>query len=208
MSHVHYDHLLGLLAGGVFPRDVKPRFIAPFDNWLGQDTLKQFFSRPFWPYMPEFGEMVCAVPGEQVKLRKGVSALFHPANHPDGACILRLGGLGWSVCYACDYEHNGAFPDELARDCTLLLYDATYTDEEYPEHIGWGHSTWQEGCALAQRLGIPNLMLVHHAPEKGDAALQALSMEVRESMPGVRFARSGDVFDLTGHVPLWDKDCE
>ena len=29
---------------------------------------------------------------------------------------------------------------DLARDADLLIHDCQYTDEEYPEHVGWGHS--------------------------------------------------------------------
>ncbi len=29
---------------------------------------------------------------------------------------------------------------DLARDADLLIHDCQYTDEEYPDHIGWGHS--------------------------------------------------------------------
>ena len=25
-----------------------------------------------------------------------------------------------------------------------MVYDAAYTDDEYPNFKGWGHSTWQE----------------------------------------------------------------
>ena len=29
---------------------------------------------------------------------------------------------------------------DLARDADLLIHDCQYTDEEYPDHVGWGHS--------------------------------------------------------------------
>ena len=29
---------------------------------------------------------------------------------------------------------------ELARGADLLFHDAQYTDDEYPHHLGWGHS--------------------------------------------------------------------
>ena len=29
---------------------------------------------------------------------------------------------------------------ELARDASLLIHDGQYSDAEYPEHLGWGHS--------------------------------------------------------------------
>ena len=29
---------------------------------------------------------------------------------------------------------------DLARDASLLIHDCQYTDAEYPDHVGWGHS--------------------------------------------------------------------
>ena len=58
---------------------------------------------------------------------------------------------GTSLCYLPDHEPGlGATladldPEwisgyDLARDATVLLHDSQYTDDEYPHHMGWGHS--------------------------------------------------------------------
>ena len=28
---------------------------------------------------------------------------------------------------------------DLVRDVDVLFHDAQYRDEEYPDHVGWGH---------------------------------------------------------------------
>ncbi|MEO2006583.1 MAG: TIM barrel protein, partial [Candidatus Poribacteria bacterium] len=35
----------------------------------------------------------------------------------------------------------------------LVVYDSTYTDEEFPKFVNWGHSTWQEGVRLCDAAG-------------------------------------------------------
>ena len=37
----------------------------------------------------------------------------------------------------------------LTKDVELLILDTTYTTEELPSKLGWGHSTWQQGIRLA-----------------------------------------------------------
>lgn len=192
LTHLHYDHLIGLLNWGVFP--VPPRLYAQFGKWYGAETLARFISPPFWPYTQQAQLYDVPSPG-QVEL-EGVRVLFHPSNHPDGASILRLETEEGAVCAAFDYEHSGPFPGHMARGCSVLLYDGMYTREEYRQRPGWGHSTWQEGCAAARENGAAQLVITHHSPDRTDEALRALEREAKADMPGLRFAREGDVLDL------------
>ena len=47
LTHVHYDHILGLLDWSVFPKGARLSFYAAFKNWFGSDTLNEFFRAPF-----------------------------------------------------------------------------------------------------------------------------------------------------------------
>ena len=40
---------------------------------------------------------------------------------------------------------------KLVENTDLFIYDSTYTEEEYPNFEGWGHSTWQEGFDYPKR---------------------------------------------------------
>lgn len=192
LTHLHYDHLIGLLNWGVFP--VQPRFFAQFVNWFGRETLARFISPPFWPYTQQAELHEAPSPG-QLWL-DGVRVFFHPSNHPNGASILRVETEDGAVCAAFDYEHSAPFPTYMARDCSVLLYDGMYAQEEYPQHIGWGHSTWQEGQALAGDNPAGRLLITHHSPERTDAVLREMEREAMESAPNLRFAREGDVLEL------------
>src|SRR5439155_1229751 len=78
-----------------------------------------------------------------------------------------------SLCYIPDHEPGLGAPlaelDEewisgydLARDAAMLLHDAQYTDDEYPRHIGWGHSPISDALSFADRTRVARLMLFHH----------------------------------------------
>ena len=194
-THVHYDHILGLLDTGVFPQDARLTFYGAFSRWLGADTLRRFLSPPFWPYTPRLETVDMPSPGGR-HLSEDVFVRFWPSKHPDQASILRIGTDEGSVCVCFDYEHGDAFPDDVARGCAILLYDAAYDAAEYEAHRGWGHSTWQEGVALARRLAVPRLVLTHFAPDRDDVTLRVLERAAQDAYPGARFARMGDVYEL------------
>jgi phosphoribosyl 1,2-cyclic phosphodiesterase len=103
-------------------------------------------------------------------------------NHPGHATGYRVDYHGRSVCYLTDTEH---YPDRLDHRLLMLIdhadmviYDATYTDDEYPAHQGWGHSTWREGVKLCQAGSVSNFVAFHHAPEHDDEFLDRIAAEL------------------------------
>ena len=75
--------------------------------------------------------------------------------------------------YATDTEHFACVDPtlkKLASGADILIYDAQYTPEEYPQKVGWGHSTWAAGIELARAAAVPQLVLFHHDPGRTDAA--------------------------------------
>jgi ribonuclease BN (tRNA processing enzyme) len=74
----------------------------------------------------------------------------------------------------------------LARDADLLIHDSQYTDGEYRDHIGWGHSGLSDTMTFAERVGARRLVLFHHEPLHDDAALDSLGEEAH-ALDGGRF---------------------
>ena len=60
---------------------------------------------------------------------------------------------------------------EFIRGSRVLIHDATYTDEEYESHRGWGHSTYGDAVSLALDSGVETLVLFHHSPDRSDDEL-------------------------------------
>ena len=69
----------------------------------------------------------------------------------------------------------------LARDASLLIHDGQYADTEYPEHLGWGHSSLSHALSFARRTGVERTVLFHHDPLHTDEQLDRLGAEARES---------------------------
>ena len=60
---------------------------------------------------------------------------------------------------------------DLARGADLLIHDCQYTDAEYPERVGWGHSGLTDTLTFARRVEARRLMLFHHDPLHSDEFL-------------------------------------
>ncbi|MCW6036048.1 MBL fold metallo-hydrolase [Spirulina subsalsa FACHB-351] len=130
-------------------------------------------------------------------------------NHPGEAVGYRVSWQGLSAAYVTDTEH---FPDRLdenvlhlAHNADLLIYDATYTDEEYhsktSSKVSWGHSTWQEAVKVAKAANVKQLAIFHHDPLHNDEFLDQVHEQVSAAYPGAFVAKEKQCIDLmaVGH---------
>jgi len=84
-------------------------------------------------------------------------------------------------------------PDEhvlaLIEGADLVVYDSTYTDEEFPAKIGWGHSTWEEGVRLCKQANVKQLAIFHHDPDHNDDFMRDIELKARDVWEGSLVAR-------------------
>lgn len=212
LTHVHYDHILGMLDWTAIPKTSIVNFYANFDEWFGDKTMKEFFRKPFWPVQPDFNIHQCPSDGVPLTLRNDLSVEFYSSPHPNGAKLLMIRQKELSdknskfvkenrVTIMFDCERSDGLNEELIRDCDLLIYDGMYTDEEYPSKIGYGHSTWEEGCRLAQRIKCKRLIITHHSPDRDDDKLRSYEERARsEFYPNTDFARAGQTWVVGGEI--------
>lgn len=206
-SHTHVDHICG------FP------FFAPiylagnrFRIWAGHAAAHGDIGAAFRlmmtpPLFPDVMDTLAAAvefknftAGDTLTLRPGLVARTAALNHPGGATAYRVEWSGKSLAYTTDTEHRAEGPDAavvaLAAGADAMIYDANYTDEDYPRHSGWGHSTWQEGVKLARAAGVRHLVLFHHDPARTDAMLDDIARKVTAAHPGAIVAREGLTLSL------------
>lgn len=196
LTHVHYDHILGLLLPGMFPAGAERRIFSAFDFWDGPEVLGQILRPPFWPVRAREERTITVRPPEQIALRDGFTAEFRESRHPDGGMLIKVKRGTKSVCFLWDYEGGCDGLEDWIRGSELICYDGMYDDSEYPSHVGWGHSTWQEGCRLALRSGAKRLMITHHDPGHGDDWLKKAEKQAAGIFSNTHFAREGDMIPL------------
>lgn len=192
LTHLHYDHILGLLDWAAFPAEADVNFYGTFQNW-GVKSVAHLFNQPFWPVSRELGGTINVTHGVPISLGELAEVVYHVSTHPSNGNILRINMAGnMSVTFAFDYEHLGPFPMDFAAGSNVLIYDGSYDDGEYLAYKGWGHSTWQEGCKVGKALGVQRTMISHHKPENHDDKLLQWEQEAQANYGNVFFARSGD----------------
>jgi phosphoribosyl 1,2-cyclic phosphodiesterase len=201
-SHTHWDHIAGL---PFFRAAYEPA--NRFHVWSGhllpdltiEAVLRLAMRPPLFPVPLDIFRAEITFTdfhaGETLALREGIAVRTAPLNHPDNSTGYRVEYGGRSVCYVTDTEHVPGQPDPnvlgLIDGADIVIYDSTYTDDEFGRFIGWGHSTWQEGVRLCRQAGAKRLVLFHHDPGRDDAALDAIGAEAEAAFPGAVVGRAG-----------------
>ena len=138
--------------------------------------------------------------GDSFSLKNGINIQTTSLNHPKGATGYRVNYKGFSVCYITDTEHIVGKRDEnilqLIDNSDLVIYDSTYTDEEYPNFVGWGHSTWQEGVRLCTEANVKKFAIFHHDPDHNDEIMTKIKMDAKKLWDGTFVATEGVEINL------------
>ncbi len=196
LTHLHYDHIIGILDFTIFPKNAKLRFYGNFEAWLGGESLGRLFESPFWPTNLFRGEMINVNTQQDYQINSEIRVHFYPASHPDNANLAVIDVKGKRVCVMADTENPDDLPFDVVDHCDILIFDGMYEDTFYHEHVGWGHSTWQDGVRLAMRANPKRLIISHHSPRNSDEKLKGLEMRAQKDYPATTFAKAGDRFVL------------
>lgn len=200
ISHAHFDHILGLpffkpMWDGTFDIHLYCGPICGVKN-LQELLVDRIFKPPFFPvYFKDLRANIHLhdlTEGQEIPLERAHLKTL-PLNHPGSALGYRLEHQGKVFCYLTDMEHKGDTPQkdlvDFSHGADLAVYDATFTDDEYERHIGWGHSTWQQGIKLAKAAQIKSLAFYHHAYFHSDDQMLAIEKEAQSQWPGAFVAR-------------------
>ena len=221
-THSHWDHIQGFPF--FVPAFVKGnRFeiygaIAPNGSTIEQRLNDQMLHPNFPVPLQIMGADLkfCDIKIGQPIVIGDITVESKKLNHPGEAVGYRVNWCGCSAVYATDTEHFADCLDEnvldLATDADVLIYDATYTDEEYNSEKtskrGWGHSTWQEAVKVAKAANVKQLVIFHHDPLHNDDFLDRVGKNAAESLPNTIMAVEGLTIqlippstELTGSVP-------
>ena len=195
LTHLHLDHIQGLMffAPAFHPRSEITIWGPEAPDASLEDRIARYLSAPLSPV--EVRELPCDVSfrsAPESEWRIG-SATIRAASvtHRGPTLGYRITEGDCSLCYIPDHEPAlGARLDdldpewisgfELARGASLLFHDAQYTDDEYPSHVGWGHSSLSAALTFARRVGAQRTVLFHHDPLHSDDVLDRLHVRALE----------------------------
>ena len=211
-THSHWDHIQGVpffvpafIKGNRFHiYGTRAPNGATIKQRLTDQMLHPNFPVPFQVMQAEFNFNDVEI-GEKIEIGE-ITIENAQLNHPGEAVGYRVNWRGYSAAYITDTEHLQEGIDQnvlwLARNADVMIYDATYTDEEYhskvTSKVGWGHSTWQEAVKVAKAAKAKKLVIFHHDPLHNDDFLDHVGEQASQQFPNTIMAREGQTLQLVG----------
>ena len=205
LSHLHHDHIMGF---PFFGPAYDPKFhLSVYASQRPRQTLRgaieAYMSEPFFPV--SLSEVMPSVtfsdlsPTETIRLGQATVRLF-ALNHPGGATGYRISYEGKSVSYITDVEHQEGRLDSNLVDfidgSSVFIYDSTYSDEQYPNYVGWGHSTWQQAHRLGEAASVGKTVIFHHDPSHDDDFMEGLEREACTLSDRLMVAKENLILEL------------
>jgi phosphoribosyl 1,2-cyclic phosphodiesterase len=204
LTHLHLDHVEGL-------RFFKPLWHPQAEVHIWgppspvhslRERIARSFSPPLFPI--DLGDLPADVifhdvPDEPWEL-DGVGIVATPVSHPGATVGYRLELRSGSLAFIPDHEpvlgvELASLEEDwisgyaLADGADVLVHDCQFTEEEYPQRVGWGHSSVAHAVAFARRACVGRLVLFHHDPDRTDDGVDRLT------------ERAADLWDGAGDVP-------
>ena len=216
LTHLHLDHLDGLrFFAPVWEESVQLDIWGPPSPTLSlRARIARVFSPPLFPVDLRAVSARVAfhdVPREPWTIAE-VSITAGFVVHPGPTVGYRIEGGNATLAYLPDHEPalTGSIAGRsldwisgasLAAGADVLLHDAQYSEAEYAERVGWGHSSVADAVTYGRVVGARRLVLFHHDPDHGDASLEQLEararwLSSRDGAPEPSLAREGRVLEL------------
>ncbi len=219
-THTHIDHLLGLpFFAPIYMPQVHLHLIGPptvgvsFEEILRTQVLPQYFpltmdefrsrksfynlSENLFLYfdgddaLPHIGDVrTDSIETGNFRIHT-MKYYFHPK---DGSFLYRIEWNDKKIVFATDIEGYQGGDHRLiqfAQNADLLIHDAQYTEEQYHQFCGYGHSSFAMACDAANQAEVQKLLLFHHDPNNDDKALFEIEKKAKKLFPNTELAKEG-----------------
>jgi ribonuclease BN (tRNA processing enzyme) len=199
LTHLHLDHLEGIgFFAPLWHPDTRLHVWGPPSTTQSLAArIARYLSPPLFPM--SLSDVPCGitwhdVPSEPRQIGSA-TILAGAVAHPRPTVGYRIEENGASIAYIPDHEPALGLdlatlpPDwisgyDVAANADTLLHDAQYREDEYPNKIGWGHSSVADAVTFARKSGARRLILFHHDPLHTDDDLEGLLGRARELWNG------------------------
>ena len=203
MSHVHWDHIMGLPF--FTPAYIPGNRLRIYGGhpWL-ESAVRRQQDEPSFPvdfsFLRADIEFVHLEPGKPLAVADmTVTSMLQ--RHAGDSYGYRFEANGRSVIYSTDSEHRLDDPVEtdsfvaFFRKADVVIFDAMYSlADAISIRADWGHSSNVVGVELCQMAGARHLCLFHHEPAFDDQAIEAVLADTRRLE---EITRTGDALTIT-----------
>lgn len=190
LSHLHFDHVLGMPFFSPMrdPGAVLDIYGPAQDGASLHDVMAGMVKPPFFPIqMAEFrGSLFFHELEDKTELNLGTIAVkVRAVPHIGHTLGFRIEADGRSLAYISDHQAPvdrrsiDAGVLDLCREVDLLVHDAQYTDDEFVVYSDWGHSTEAYAVHVAREAGAKRLALFHFDPSHTDREVERVLTHAR-----------------------------
>jgi len=195
ITHTHWDHIQGF---PFFAPAYQPGFEITIygAEGFGKDLKSVFrgqLDRDYFPVQME--DMKASIefrnlPADPVVIGPA-SISWVSATHPGATVGYKIAIRDRKIAWVPDDEFLLGFtgdPAPLTRDhhlvqpfanmidfladADVVVHEAQYTNDEYPQKIRWGHSSVANAAALMKLANVPRWIITHHDPIHDDRFLE------------------------------------
>jgi len=205
-THYHFDHIIGLpYASFIYSNKVDPIIYGPSILDVTAADVVNLMSLPvFSPFnIIEKGinlSFNAIKDGDTIGAGSlKITAIHSPAHPRGGVLIYKIEEREKSVVVATDtegYVGGDKRLIDLSFKADILIHDAQYTEEEYPKHQGYGHSTPRMAAEVALSAEVKKLILFHHDPSHTDTIIREKEKRARKIFPETTAAYEGMALEL------------
>lgn len=203
LSHLHWDHCLGLpFFRGGDRDDARVRLLLPDQGGPDPDgtvsdgsasaerLLSRVMSPPFFPVTPGqlHGDWTFGTVSPGHLKAEGFTIEAREIPHKGGRTIgYRVSDGHRALAYVTDHcptvfgpgaDGLGVYHEavlDLAAEADLLVHDAQLVAEEVPAEADFGHAAAEYAVGLAVRARARRVALFHHKPSRTDGQLDAIA---------------------------------
>nr|WP_320014359.1 MBL fold metallo-hydrolase [uncultured Desulfobacter sp.] len=192
LTHAHWDHIIGLPF--FQPLFYKNTTIHIQDRTFAGLTTRKVIDRVMcMPFFPVGLEDYKADIRFDSSLNNHFSiGSLHietiPTSHSQNSMGYRFTENGKTFVFLTDNELGYTHPQgrsieeyiDFAKDADVLLHDTEYTDDEYPDKTGWGHSSLSDVLDLCDKASVGQLGLIHINQDRTDDQVDTMVEQCRQ----------------------------
>lgn len=209
ITHPHWDHIQGFpFFKPIYGSENQFEIHMPVqENGGCKEVLSGHLTKTFFPVTLDMIDAHLDYVTQQPDEIEydGYSMEFMFANHPVNTAIYKIRIQGKTIIFCPDNEiqtnnldEDSEFYNELEqffRDADILIHDAQYDLDIYPDKRGWGHSAWQVVLEFAKKSNVKNVYFTHHDPDSTDQTLASLDEKLQkeycDQFDSIQLAKEG-----------------
>jgi len=211
-THFHWDHVQGLpFFHPIYFPSTTLHLYSPWPTNVTEQALDVLFDGSYSPFsgirsMPSKIEIHTI----EKELNLGHLNITHaPCHHIANNQKGKTGSFSYkiknnlsSLVIATDHEATPSSANsnliEFASDCSLLIHDAQYSQDEYKSKNNWGHSSFESALENANLIKAKKTLLTHHDPKRDDGEITTHFVRLKKMYTNLdfEFAREGVLYTV------------